>query len=364
MGRLFQNLAFAQSGTGNNWAKGHYTEGAEMADEILDMTRKESEMCDSLHAFQIIHSLGGGTGSGLGTLLIDKLREEYPTKQNCSFTVMPHITVTSGPTDPYNVVFAMHHLIENTDTVMCLDNKALFDICYNNLKLSSPKYEDVNHIAQAALSGITCSLRFPGNLNSDMRKLAMNLQLFPRLHFYVPGLAPFTSLNSQHYQPLTVPELYQASYNAQNMLCSIDPRHGRYLTLCLTFRGLHSLKEIDEQVVNVSNRNSSYFVEWVPCNIKYMNCDIVPEKGELKLPSVTSIASTTAIQNMFVRLGEQFSNLYHRRAYVHWYRGEGMDEYEFEEAESNMNDLVSEYLQYQNYTDDSADQIDDEEQME
>jgi tubulin beta len=71
---------FGQTGAGNNWAKGHYTEGAELIDSVLDVVRKEAESCDCLQGFQITHSLGGGTGSGMGTLLISKIREEYPDR--------------------------------------------------------------------------------------------------------------------------------------------------------------------------------------------------------------------------------------------------------------------------------------------
>merc|ERR1712107_896463 len=61
-------------------AKGHYTEGAELVDSVLDVVRKEAEGCDCLQGFQLTHSLGGGTGSGMGTLLISKIREEYPDR--------------------------------------------------------------------------------------------------------------------------------------------------------------------------------------------------------------------------------------------------------------------------------------------
>ena len=74
---------------GNNWAKGHYTEGAELIDSVLDVLRKESEGCDCLQGFQLAHSLGGGTGSGLGTLLISKIREEYPDRIMNTFSVVP-----------------------------------------------------------------------------------------------------------------------------------------------------------------------------------------------------------------------------------------------------------------------------------
>ena len=90
-GQIFRpdNFVFGQSGAGNNWAKGHYTEGAELVDSVLDVVRKESESCDCLQGFQMTHSLGGGTGSGMGTLLISKIREEYPDRIMNTFSVVP-----------------------------------------------------------------------------------------------------------------------------------------------------------------------------------------------------------------------------------------------------------------------------------
>ena len=61
--------------SGNNWAKGFYTEGAELVDSIMEVVRHQSEACGALQGFQLIHSLGGGTGAGLGSLILSKLRE-------------------------------------------------------------------------------------------------------------------------------------------------------------------------------------------------------------------------------------------------------------------------------------------------
>merc|ERR1719362_252765 len=205
------------------------------------------------------------------------------------------------------------------------------------------------------MSGVTTCLRFPGQLNADLRKLAVNLVPFPRLHFFMPGFAPLTARGSQQYRALTVPELTQQMFDAKNMMCAADPRHGRYLTAACMFRGRMSTKEVDEQMINVQNKNSSYFVEWIPNNIKSSVCDI-PPMG-LKM-FVTFLGNSTAIQEMFKRVGEQFTAMFRRKAFLHWYTGEGMDEMEFTEAESNMNDLVSEYQQYQDAT------AEDEEGME
>jgi len=202
------------------------------------------------------------------------------------------------------------------------------------------------------MSGVTCGLRFPGQLNGDLRKLAVNLIPFPRLHFFMIGFAPLTARSSQTYRALTVAELTTQMFDAKNMMCASDPRHGRYLTASALFRGLMSTKEVDEQMVNVQNKNSSYFVEWIPNNIKSSVCDVPPHG--LKM-AVTFLGNSTSIMEMFKRVIEQFTLMFRRKAFLHWYTGEGMDEMEFTEAESNLNDLVSEYQQYQDAGIDDSD---------
>ena len=80
------------------------------------------------------------------------------------------------------------------------------------------------------------------------------------------------------------------------------------------------LQEVDEQLLNVQNKNSSYFVEWIPNNVKTAVCDI-PPRG-LKM-SATFVGNSTAIQELFKRVSEQFTAMFRRKAFLHWYTGEG-----------------------------------------
>ena len=356
IGQLFRpdNMVFGQNGAGNCWAKGYYTEGGEIVDETMDVIRKEAESTDCLQGFQVAQSLGGGTGSGLGNLLIQRIREEYPDRIMTAFSVVPSPKVSNVIVEPYNATLALHQLIENTDQCVLLDNEALYDICFRTLKLTKPTFGDLNHLISMAMSGVTCSLRFPGQLNSDLRKVATNLVPFPRLHFFMTGFAPLTSRGCQQYRALSVGELTAQMFDARNVMCAADPRHGRYLTVACMFRGRLSTKACEEQMANVTDKNSSYFVEWIPNNIKLSVCDI-PPRG---LPmSGTFLGNSTSIQEIFKRVGDQFASMYRRKAWIHWYTAEGMDELEFTEAESNMHDLVSEYQQYQDASaSDDADQ--------
>ncbi|XP_014769976.1 tubulin beta chain [Octopus bimaculoides] len=360
-GNLFRpdNYVFGQTGAGNNWAKGHYTEGAELVDTVLDVIRKECEGCECVQGFQMTHSLGGGTGAGMGTLLISKIREEYPDRIMTTFSVMPSPKVSDTVVEPYNATLSVHQLVENTDETFCIDNEALYDICFRTLKLPNPTYGDLNHLVSATMSGVTTCLRFPGQLNADLRKLAVNMVPFPRLHFFMPGFAPLTSRGSQLYRSHSVSDLTQQLFDAKNMMAACDPRHGRYLTVAAVFRGQMSMKEVDEQMFSIQNKNSPFFVEWIPNNVKTAVCDIPPTGLEM---SATFIGNSTAIQEIFKRISEQFTAMFRRKAFLHWYTGEGMDEMEFTEAESNMNDLVSEYQQYQEARATDSDEYDDEDQ--
>jgi cell division GTPase FtsZ len=104
-------------------AKGHYTEGAELVDQVLDVVRRETEGYDCLQGFQITHSLGGGTGAGMGTLLIAKIREEFPDRMMATFSVAPSPKVSDTVVEPYNATLSVHQLVENSDETFCVDNE-------------------------------------------------------------------------------------------------------------------------------------------------------------------------------------------------------------------------------------------------
>ena len=92
----------------------------------------------SFVGFQVCHSLGGGTGSGMGTLLISKIREEYPDRMMLTFSVFPSPKVSDTVVEPYNATLSVHQLVEYADECMVLDNEALYDICFRTLKLTTP----------------------------------------------------------------------------------------------------------------------------------------------------------------------------------------------------------------------------------
>jgi tubulin beta len=345
IGTLFRpdTYIFGQSGAGNNWAKGFYTEGAELVDSILDVLRKQAEGCDALQGFQFLQSLGGGTGSGLGSLLLSKVREEVPDAMAATFSIYPSANVSDTIVEPYNTLLTVHELVENSDLTVCIDNEALYSIAAR-LGNKSPQFSDLNQYIAQVLAGVSTSLRFSGQLNGDLRKIGMNLVPFPRLHFLAPSYAPLVPPQSKEFTGLSIPELTKSLFDRKNMLAAIDPRFGRYLTAATIYRGKIPSRDVEQAVNEIQTRNSSAFVEWIPDNISVTMCT-VPPVGQKQ--AAICLANTTAIQEIFKRTQAQASAMLKRGAFMHRYTEEGMDPMEFTEAESNVIDLIAEYQQYQ-----------------
>jgi len=348
------NMCFGSNGAGNNWAKGHYTEGAELVEQVMDRIRKESEKADAAQGYQLFHSLGGGTGSGMGTLLLLKIRDAYPDKITCTYSVFPSPKVSDTVVEPYNAVLSSHQLLENSDETFIVDNEALYNIMHNVLKKTTVEYAILNELIAKATCGITSSLRFPGMLNGDLRKLGVNLVPFPRLHFFLASFAPLANAADAENVSLNVSDLTKAAQSAKNFYCNVKPEDGKFLAVSYTFRGRESymlkgrkvkgMSSIDVDTamkdLQTNNKTASEFVDWIPNNIKSSIVNVPPADSHM---STTVVGNSTALKGIFQRLATQFGAMYRRKAFLHWYKGEGMDEMEFQEADKNVRDLITEY---------------------
>ena len=174
---------------------------------------------------------------------------------------------------------------------------------------------------------IHCPLSW--QLNADLRKLAVNMVPFPRLHFFIPSHAPLISQGSQSFRSYAISELTSNIFGPQNMMVACDPRQGRYLTAAAMFRGQLAMRDVEETISEMQNAHSSAFVDWIPNNMKTAVCN-VPPKGQKT--AATFLYNSTAIQEAFKRFTEQFSAMFRRRAFLHWYTTEGMDIMEFTEV--------------------------------
>lgn len=206
-GQIFnpENMISANNGAGNCWASGFYSEGSEVIYETMEKIRQQAEKCESMEGFNLTHSLGGGTGSGLGSLIMKEVKGEYHDKILSAYSVFPSASVSDTVVEPYNMVLSMNHMIEECDINIVLDNDALYNILNRNLKQAHPTYSQLNRLIQRNILSTTSSLRFGGLQNGGLRKIVTNICPFPRMHFMTTTVAPLTS--QSEYESLEVPDL-------------------------------------------------------------------------------------------------------------------------------------------------------------
>lgn len=351
----------------NNFARGRYTVGKEIVDLALDRIRKLCDNCSGLQGFLVFHSVGGGTGSGLGSLLLERLSLDYGRKSKLAFTVYPSPSISTSVVEPYNSVLSTHALLEHTDVSVMLDNEAVYEICQRRLDIEKPSYHNLNRLVSQVISSLTTSLRFDGALNVDLAEFQTNLVPYPRIHFMLSSYAPVVSAEKAYHQQMSIAEITNESFEPANMMAKCDPRHGKYMACCMMYRGDVRPSEVNAAVATIKNSSTVQFVDWSPtgfkCGINYQAPVAVPG-GDM--PSVQRavcmISNSTAIAEVFSRIDHKFDLMYAKRAFVHWYVGEGMEEGEFTEAREDLASLEKDYheVSHDGASDEEESDLDDE----
>ncbi|KAI9983054.1 hypothetical protein PInf_006971 [Phytophthora infestans] len=317
----------------------HYTIGKEIVDLVLDRIRKLADNCTGLQGFLVFNAVGGGTGSGLGALLLERLSVDYGRKSKLGFTIYPSPQVSTAVVEPYNSVLSTHSLLEHTDVAVMLDNEAIYDICRRSLDIERPTYTNLNRLIAQVISSLTASLRFDGALNVDVTEFQTNL---------VPSYAPVISAEKAYHEQLSVAEITNSAFEPASMMAKCDPRHGKYMAACLMYRGDVVPKDVNAAVATIQDQAHHPVRDWCPtgfkCGINYQPPTVVPGGDLARVQrAVCMISNTSAIAEVFSRIDHKFDLMYAKRAFVHWYVGEGMEEGEFSEAREDLAALEKDY---------------------
>ncbi len=332
----------------NNYARGHYTVGRDKADLTMDTIRKMVDNCSSLQGFFIFRSFGGGTGSGFASLLMERLSVDYGKKSKLEFSIYPAPQVATAVVEPYNSILTTHTTLEHSDVAFMMDNEAIYDICKTKLDVQRPSYINLNRLISQVVSSVTSSLRFEGSLNVDLNEFQTNLVPYPRIHFPLVTYSPVISAAKAVHEAMSVADITGACFEPNNQMVKCDPRSGKYMSCCVLYRGDVLPKDVTSAIANIKAKRSIQFVDWCPTGFKVgINHElpsVVPGGDLAKVNrSVCMLSNTTAIAEAWSRLNYKFDLMYAKRAFVHWYVGEGMEEGEFSEAREDLAALEKDY---------------------
>ncbi|KAH9360581.1 hypothetical protein HPB48_012932 [Haemaphysalis longicornis] len=301
-----EQLISGKEDAANNYARGHYTIGKEIVDLVLDRIRKLADQCTGLQGFLVFHSFGGGTGSGFTSLLMERLSVDYGKKSKLEFSIYPAPQVSTAVVEPYNSILTTHTTLEHSDCAFMRFIWTLYSIgrCIRNL---------------------SC-----------------------RIHFPLVTYAPVISSEKAYHEQLTVAEITNACFEPANQMVKCDPRHGKYMACCMLYRGDVVPKDVNAAIAAIKTKRTIQFVDWCPTGFKvginYQPPTAVPGGDLAKVPrAVCMLSNTTAIAEAWARLDHKFDLMYAKRAFVHWYVGEGMEEGEFSEAREDMAALEKDY---------------------
>jgi len=361
----------------NNFARGHYTVGKEILDQVNDRLRKLVDNSQNVQGFIVNHAVGGGTGSGLGALILERIAVDYRKKSKIGFEIYPAPNLSTCIVEPYNAMLSTHWLLDHTEVSLVLDNEAIYSICQKQLDEDRPSYSQLNIIIAKVVSSMTAALRFDGELNVDLGEFQTNLVPFPRLHFMTTALAPVINKTKKSHEAQTVREITDHVFQPANMLvkyADFDPVEDKYMAISLNYRGEIKSKEANSTVQWVKQNNKVSFVEWCPTGFKIglnnvpaaeifdtetnKSIDIMAENAR----NVTMIGNNVAVSRVFTeRITKKYDMMYSQRAFVHWYVGEGMEEGEFSEAREDLGFLEKDYLDV--VTEQASDEVNPDEEF-
>lgn len=332
----------------NNYARGHYTIGKDHCEHVVNRLRMLTDACDGLQGFLIYHCFGGGTGSGFTSLLMKTLAIDYGKKSKIELAVYPAPQISTSVVEPYNSILTSHSTMDHSDCAFLVDNEAIYDICRRSLDIDRPTYTNLNRLIAQLISGITASLRFDGALKVDFPDFLTNLVPYPRVHFPLATLAPIVNTERVYHENQTCMGMTNDCFEVGNQMVKCNPEHGKYMACCLLYRGDVIPKDVNDAVSAIKEKRKIEFVDWCPTGFKiglnYQPPTTVPGGDLARVQrSVCMLANSTAIVEAWSRLNQKFDLMFAKRAFIHWYILEGMEQLEFVEAREDLACLEKDY---------------------
>ncbi|KAF2686994.1 tubulin-domain-containing protein [Lentithecium fluviatile CBS 122367] len=337
------------TGAGNNWGMG-YSMGESVQEEIMEMIDREADGSDSLEGFMLLHSIAGGTGSGLGSFMLERLNDRFPKKLIQTYSVFPNTQDGDIVVQPYNSLLSMRRLTQNADSVVVLDNGALSRIAADRLHVQNPSFQQTNQLVSTVMSASTTTLRYPGYMHNDLVGIVASLIPTPRCHFLMTSYTPFSGENVEQAKTVrktTVLDVMRRLLQPKNRMVSTNPtKKSCYMSILNIIQGEADPTDVHKSLLRIRERRLATFIPWGPASIQVALTRKSPYVTSSHRVSGLMLANHTGIATLFKRIVTQYSTLRKRNAFLESYKREapfrdGLGE--FDEAKEVVQSLIDEY---------------------
>lgn len=318
-------------GAGNIWGKG-YAEGERFQEDIMEMIDREADGSDSLEGFILMHSINGGTGSGLGSYILEKLNERFPKKIIQTYSVFPNKKTPDILVTPYNSILTLKRLILNSDAVVVLDNTALNSIATERVKIESPIITDVNSLIAPIMSAATSTLRYPGYMNNDLVSLIAPLVPTPKLHFLIPSYTPYTFDNKKSLvRKTTVSDVMRRLLQPKNIMIEGGAQKGMYISVLDIIQGDIDPTQVHKALQRIREKKLINFIPWGPASIQVALSKKSPYLESSNKVSGLMLANHTTMGDQLKETVNSFTKMFEKKAYLDNFRKESMFQESLEE---------------------------------
>ncbi len=248
---------------------------------------------------------------------------------------------------PYNSILTMKRLILNCDSVIVLDNGALYNIATERMKLESPSLSQVNSLISTIMCSSTTTLRYPGYMNNDMISLIAPLVPTPRCHFLMTGYTPITLDNNKTLvRKTTVLDVMRRLLQSKNIMVSGGAKKGMYISILNIIQGEVDPTQIHQALQKIREKKLANFIPWGPGSIQVALSKKSPYIETAYKVSGLMLANHTSINLLMQQIVDSFNNMYKKKAYLDSFRKEDMFKdslAEFDDSLEVTNKVINEY---------------------
>ncbi|ETW01220.1 hypothetical protein H310_06809 [Aphanomyces invadans] len=349
-----------QSGRGNNWAMGYArSKSVVLGEHVMESLRREIEATDCYRGAVLLHSLAGGTGSGLGSRLLENIRDTYPKAYIVSGCIAPSLCGGDTPLQNYNALFTLRHLQEYADAVLLKDNDDVMrsvshwtSISTSSSTISSSTSQSSEKVSLGEMNALVAAdwagLLFP--ITSPKTKLCVDFDMGGFVSHVCPlPQAKFVDVRSAYFvskQSSKVPY-------AQRLLAGHHDSHALTRQVVASFPRTSAYSSLGQVVVARGFKDLALgpLVDIVRKGIPRVDWGI-PLPHAIESASALDGASSSSItvcsngtnvvptvETLLARARHQFQ----ARAYLHWFAKYGIDCDDFTDSFERTQAIVDEY---------------------